>query len=94
MTEQQLQQIRIGELWIENDLAKPGDTASLKRLKQALQVVWPTDDWSPEGKPFYARHTQDTWQGIKDVEASKPTIKASELLQDFTTEPSIQLYPL
>lgn len=94
MTEEQLQQIKNGELWIENDIAVSTDKESREKLRKALQIVWPDDTWLPEGKPFYMSTTPYCWRSDTKNKENKPTIKASTLLEETISSSPIQLYPL
>lgn len=90
MTEQQLQDIRNGKLWVENDFGFELNG----RMHKLTKLIWPND--SPtDGTFLYYRSKPDrkeiwTYEDkLKDI----PTILASTLLAE-TEEITIQLYPL
>lgn len=91
MTEEQLQQIKNGELWIENDLSFKKEDAKLTDL---LRLIWPQDGWVPGGLKYYRANSDTHWGSEEYNLKNKPTIKASTLLEETISSSHIQLYPL
>lgn len=91
MTEQQLQDIRAGKLWVENDFGFEVDG----RMHKLSKLIWPNDG-ATDGTFLYYRSKPDSkeiWT-YEDKRKDIPTILASTLLPLPDESFNIQLYPL